>query len=268
MPDDFKGAATPLSEADLDAAAAELGCERAVIDAVCDVESSGGGFLADGRPKILFEAHAFHTATGGRWDRTNPNISSPTWDRSLYGASGGHQYDRLAEAIALDRNAALESASWGRFQIMGNNYAAAGFANAETLVNAMCDREAAHLGAFIAFCRKNGLVDALQHHDWPTFARKYNGPGQVAHYAALLKAAYDRHATHTAAAPGDQVLHLLDRGPAVRKLQELLSAAGSNIEPDGVFGQQTEAAVRQFQSDRGLAADGVVGSQTWAALRS
>ena len=83
MPDDFKGAATPLSDADLDAAAAELGCERAVIDAVCDVESSGGGFLADRRPKILYEAHAFHTATGGRWDRTNPNISSPTWDRSL-----------------------------------------------------------------------------------------------------------------------------------------------------------------------------------------
>jgi N-acetylmuramidase-like protein/putative peptidoglycan binding protein len=268
MPDDFKGAATPLSDADLDAAAAELGCERAVIDAVCDVESSGGGFLADRRPKILFEAHAFHTATGGRWDRTNPNISSPTWDRSLYGASGAHQYDRLAEAIALDRNAALESASWGRFQIMGNNYAAAGFANAEALVNAMCDREAAHLGAFIGFCRKNGLVDALQDHDWPTFARKYNGPGQVAHYAALLGAAYDRHAAHTAAAPGDQVLHLLDRGPAVRKLQELLGAAGSNIEPDGVFGQQTEAAVRQFQGDHGLAADGVVGSRTWAALRS
>ena len=48
----------------------------------------------------------------------------------------------------------------------------------------------------------------------------------------------------------------------------LWPAAGSNIEPDGVFGQQTEAAVRRFQSDHGLAADGVVGSQTWAALRS
>src|SRR5262249_14797719 len=93
MPDNFRGAAMPLADADLDAAAADLGCERAVIDAVCDVESSGGGFLADGRPKILFEAHAFHKATGGRWDRTNPNISSPEWDRSLYGAGGAHQYE-------------------------------------------------------------------------------------------------------------------------------------------------------------------------------
>ncbi len=247
MPDDFKGAATPLSDTDINATAANLNCEVAVVEAVCDVESGGGGFLPDGRPKILFEAHAFHNATGGRWDRTNPNISSPAWDRSLYGAGGAHQYDRLAEAIALDRNAALQSASWGRFQVMGNNYAAAGFANAEAFVQAMCDREAAHLGAFIGFCRKNGLVEALQARDWTTFARGYNGPGQV---------------------DGDQVLHLLDRGPAVSKLQELLRAAGSNIEPDGVFGQQTEAAVRRFQSDHGLAADGVVGSQTWAALRS
>jgi hypothetical protein len=268
MSDNFKGTATPLGNTDLDAAAAELGCELAVVDAVCDVESSGGGYLADGRPKILFEAHAFHTATGGRWDRTNPNISSPTWDRSLYGAGGAHQYDRLAEAIALDRNAALQSASWGRFQVMGSNYAAAGFANAEAFVQAMCDREAAHLQAFIGFCRKNRLVEALQNQDWETFARGYNGSGQVEHYAALLEAAYGRHAAHAAAAPGDQVLHLLDRGPAVSKLQEMLRAAGGNIEPDGVFGQQTEAAVRQFQNGHGLAADGVVGSQTWAALRS
>lgn len=179
MADDFRGAATPLADTELDAGATELGCERAVVDAVCDVESAGSGFLPDGRPKILFEAHAFHTATGGRWDRTNPNISSPVWDRSLYGAGGGHQYDRLVEAIVLDRTAALQSASWGRFQVLGSNYSAAGFRNVDAFVRAMCDREAAHLGAFIGFCRAHGLTDALRDHDWPTFARTYNGPGEV-----------------------------------------------------------------------------------------
>ena len=268
MPDNFRGAAMPLADADLDAAAADLGCERAVIDAVCDVESSGGGFLADGRPKILFEAHAFHKATGGRWDRTNPNISSPEWDRSLYGAGGAHQYDRLAEAIGLDRDAALQSASWGRFQVMGNNYAAANFADVEGFVQAMCDRESAHLQAFIGYCRVNGLVDALKEHDWTNFAAGYNGPGQVDHYAAALQKAYDRHGAHGAAAPGDQVLHLLDRGPAATKLQQILNGKGYDVTPDGAFGAQTEAAVRKFQTDAGLAADGVVGSRTWVALKA
>jgi hypothetical protein len=266
MADDFHGAATPLTDADLEAAATELGWERAVIDAVCDVESSGSGFLPDGRPKILFEAHAFHTATGGRWDRTNPNISSPVWDRSLYGAGGGHQYDRLAEAIALDRNAALQSASWGRFQVMGSNYSAAGFANVEAFVQAMCDGEAAHLEAFIGFCRANGLADALRDHDWTTFTHlQRSGPDRPLRGDAQQR--LNRHSAHAAAAPGDQVLHLLDRGPAVTKLQQLLKEAGCDVQPDGIFGPQTEAVVRQFQSSHGLAADGIVGSQTWAALR-
>jgi peptidoglycan hydrolase-like protein with peptidoglycan-binding domain len=35
---------------------------------------------------------------------------------------------------------------------------------------------------------------------------------------------------------------------------------------DGDFGAKTEAAVKEFQRNRGLDPDGVVGKQTWAAL--
>ncbi len=62
------------------------------------------------------------------------------------------------------------------------------------------------------------------------------------------------------------VLRLLDRGPAVRMLQERLVAFGAEIAVDGAFGQATDAAVRAFQADQGLVVDGIVGPATWETL--
>jgi hypothetical protein len=52
----------------------------------------------------------------------------------------------------------------------------------------------------------------------------------------------------------------------VKALQTDLNRFGFNIEADGVFGSETEAAVHQFQLDHGMVSDGIVGPQTWAAL--
>ena len=128
---EFAGAATPLAAGDVVALAVRLRCEPAAVWAVCDVESAGGGFLPDKRPKILYEAHIFGRLTRHRWDATHPNVSAPSWNRALYGAPGAHQYDRLDEAIGLDRAAALQSASWGMFQIVGMNFAVCGFKTVE-----------------------------------------------------------------------------------------------------------------------------------------
>jgi hypothetical protein len=195
---DFVGAATTLAAGDVAAAAAALQCEPAAIWAVCDVESAGGGFLPDKRPKILFEAHIFGELTQHRWDASHPNVSAPSWNRALYGAPGAHQYDRLAEAVALDRAAALQSASWGMFQIIGMNYAACGFAGVEDYVAAMCAGEGAQLAAFAAFCRHGGLDQDLRAHDWTHFALAYNGPGEAENdYDGKLAAAYRRRAAVT-----------------------------------------------------------------------
>ncbi|NJM92326.1 MAG: N-acetylmuramidase family protein [Rhodospirillaceae bacterium] len=70
------------------------------------------------RPKILFERHIFHQRTNGKFDATHPDISHPKWGE--YGKASA-QYDRLGRAMALDRQAALESASWGLPQVMGFN---------------------------------------------------------------------------------------------------------------------------------------------------
>src|ERR1051325_1662541 len=112
---DFPGAATPLSDADVIAQAASLAVEPAALWAVCDVESAGGGFLPDKRPKILFEAHVFGKLTQHRWDAAHPEISAPRWNRALYGPAGAHQYHRLTRALGLYQGAAFEGASWGLF---------------------------------------------------------------------------------------------------------------------------------------------------------
>lgn len=198
---EFAGAARPLTDGDIAAEAARLGCEPAAIRAVCEVESAGRGFLPDGRPKILFEAHLFGRLTGHRWDATHPSISAPRWNRALYGPGGGHQYDRLAAAMRLDRTAALESASWGMFQILGLNFGRCGFAAVEAFVTAMGESEGRHLLAFGEFCRSGGLDRFLCCRDWVRFALGYNGPAAAANdYEARLSAAYRRRARLAAAA--------------------------------------------------------------------
>src|SRR3954449_6218208 len=53
-------------------------------------------------------------------------------------------------------------------------------------------------------------------------------------------------------------------GTAVRQLQEAMQEAGHGPGPlDGEFGPATEAAVRAFQQEKGIAVDGIVGEITW-----
>ena len=51
------------------------------------------------------------------------------------------------------------------------------------------------------------------------------------------------------------------RGPSVGRLQRALG-----LSADGVFGPQTERAVKRFQARHGLDADGIVGPATWGEL--
>ena len=52
----------------------------------------------------------------------------------------------------------------------------------------------------------------------------------------------------------------------VRELQTLLNSYGLSVDVDGLFGGDTEDAVKQFQRLNRLEDDGIVGALTWAAL--
>ena len=57
------------------------------------------------------------------------------------------------------------------------------------------------------------------------------------------------------------MLKIGNKGEEVKRLQEALG-----INNDGIFGKQTEDAVKIFQKKNGLEVDGIVGDKTWAAL--
>src|ERR1043165_1393775 len=181
-----------LNKNDYKQAAELLKCEVAAIKAVAEVESSGGGFLPDGRPKILFERHKFHKFTGGAFAAKHPDISQPT--PGGYGKAGTHQWDRFNEAFALNPVAAIKSCSWGKFQAMGFNFELCGFATLEDFHAAMLKSEGEHLKAFCHFISNSKLDGALRNLKWATFASGYNGKTfKKNKYDTKLAAAFKKH---------------------------------------------------------------------------
>ena len=191
-------AATTLTEDDYARAAKALNVEVAAIKAVAEVEAAGAGFLPDGRPSILYEAHIFHKHTGGKHaaakDRRGISLSSPSWNRALYGATGAAQHNRYEDARALNADAANKACSWGTFQILGENHKDCGFDSSQEFVDAMWTGGAsAHLDAFVKFIQANKLDGALRAKNWAAFARGYNGPGYAQNaYDKKMAAAYAR----------------------------------------------------------------------------
>ena len=182
-----------LTEQDFIAGAALLGCAVSAVKAVAEVEAPRGGFWPDDSPVTLFEGHWFHRFTNGIYDTSYHAISYSKWTRKWYGKTWREEQARLYAAVQLDRHAAYLSASWGKFQVMGFNFAIVGFATVESFVDAMKVSEGEHLKAFCAYVKHEFLDDELREHRWDDFARRYNGPEyQKNDYAGKLAKAYER----------------------------------------------------------------------------
>ncbi|MFO0585893.1 MAG: peptidoglycan-binding domain-containing protein [Polyangiaceae bacterium] len=56
-------------------------------------------------------------------------------------------------------------------------------------------------------------------------------------------------------------------GPEVKILQEQLNKIGVSCDADGIYGPNTEKAVKTFQTASGIDSDGVVGEHTRIKLK-
>lgn len=200
-----------LTNNDYCRAAKRLACEVAAIKAVDDTESKGKGFYPNGFPVILFERHKFRKYTGGRYNKTHPHLSGSAGN---YGKQGQNQINKFNEAFALDPTAAMQSCSWGRYQIMGFNHRACGYATVREFVDAMKESEGKHLDAFVGFIISEHLADELRRHDWKGFAEAYNGAGykdnrydtkMAKAYAKYAKEKIDCNKVLTTAAPNPEI---------------------------------------------------------------
>ena len=180
--------------------ATRLGLEPALLKAVQLVEAAGrDGFLADGRPQILFEGHIMYKEVHKKFPdrdlaylcKRYSTIFFPKWDKSKY-LGGVHEYKRLELAKEIDEECALKSASWGMFQIMGFNHKICGCQDVYDFVHKMSESHEKQLELMYYFMHNSGCLKNLKEKDWAGFAKKYNGPGYAQNaYDQKLRNAYE-----------------------------------------------------------------------------
>jgi hypothetical protein len=173
--------------------------------AVLCVESSGEPFAADGRMIIRFENHIFFR----EWGKNHPDKFNDHFRFDPDEHFKGHQFRDTPDAPFkafhgrqpgewkafefarnLDEPAAIRSISMGLAQVMGFNFHQLGYESPRDMFDAFqADVRFQILGMF-DFIKGPGttsrMLEALQRQDFQLFASLYNGPGQVAEYAARI----------------------------------------------------------------------------------
>ncbi|MCA9922227.1 MAG: DUF3380 domain-containing protein, partial [Anaerolineales bacterium] len=182
-----------------------LNINPGVAVAVFVAEAGGSGFR-NGRMVIRFENHIFFNYWGKnnksvfdqhfRYQETRPwlshewrpNTNTP-W--SSFHGNQDKEWDVFQFAESLSRTSARLSISMGGPQIMGFNYATIGYESVHQMFDAFSKDDAGQITGFFDFV-KGPVSDtrrlvALQREDFETFASLYNGPGQAATYASIIR---------------------------------------------------------------------------------
>ena len=178
-----------LKDSDLTAGAKRLGVPEIVIRAISEVETQGEAYLDNGKLKILFERHRMYFYLSKKHSKSYANQMMEKYPNLVNTETGGYhggvaEHTRLALAKQIDEECALQSASWGRFQLMGENWKDLGYASVQEFVAQHEQSESLQFEAFLRFCewkdgtvgdKKTTLLDALRDQDWHSVFTLYNG---------------------------------------------------------------------------------------------
>lgn len=185
----FRAPTHKLEDEDLPRIGHEIGVGEDVIHAVIEVEAAGTGADSKGRMKMLYEPHvAYRCApTKAIRDRlVDAGLAYKDWKKGYPKDS----YPRLLKAMAIDETTALKACSWGLPQILGENFAMAGYPTIQAMVTDFTLDEDNQIEAMIEFVKSAHLDDELRAvekkiragkrivpDDARAFVRGYNGSG-------------------------------------------------------------------------------------------
>lgn len=173
------------------------GVAAEALVAVALVETDGRSLAAVGErfePLIRFEGHYFDRLLTGRPREVArlAGLAHPKAGRVRNPADQEARWRLLERAIAIHREAAFASASWGLGQVMGAHWQALGFASAEALAACARASVAGQLQLVARFLKLGRLDALLGKGDMAGFARRYNGPAfRQNRYDAKIAAAWN-----------------------------------------------------------------------------
>ncbi|MCX4531699.1 peptidoglycan-binding protein [Streptomyces sp. NBC_01669] len=163
-----------------------------------------------------------------------------------------HARGENASALGIEHEGFIDDPSW---------FTDTMYRSSAALTGVLCDRygipkDRAHIIGH-SEAAGNDHTDPGPYWDWARYMRYVGGDDSGGSSSDGLS--FASYATQQSGSTGAQVT----------AVQKLLTAQGFDAGAvDGSFGPATLAAVKKFQTARGLRADGIVGARTWTALLS
>lgn len=271
----YDGTEIRLQPGDLAELAAQMsGCNEAHLRTVIEVETSGKGYDTMTNVAFLFETHKFYANLKG--DQLNEAIKKGL-AKKFWGGPGSYpktlalRWKQFQEAVALNETAAISSASWGLGQIMGSEYAEAGYTSPQEMLSAFYRSEKEQVQGMINLIIKRGLDKDLRL--FPAiancrhFALRYNGSAyEKNNYHNKLHDSFVRWTSRlktsgVTAVPKheieDTTLRVGDHdnektGGPIWKVQELFKDKGYSLLVDGKFGPGMRAVVLAWKGNQDM----------------
>jgi hypothetical protein len=237
----------------------EMNIEFAVLVALVMQESNGVSFRY-GMPVLLFEAHVFERCLRKAGFSSSELIANNSRLADIIRVSPYRKYgsfrkqlNRYKLAKRVDSSCAICACSWGKFQVLGENWEMVGEESPQSFLESMGSEEG-QLDIFIKYVKaKKGLVDALQNKDWMQVKRLYqgkrshdrDGDGEDDYVASLV-----RH--YTRAVQRDQPRKPLSKS---RTMRSNATAVGAKIAAGAGVLYNSESVVEMIGSVNGKLAE-------------